>query len=66
LTDRDDWESLAEDVEFVGPVDGIPLFTLQYQLGVHVQDKAYLGVVTTNGGHRTAKRILVVGEMEGD
>jgi hypothetical protein len=54
--------SLAEDVDFAGPVDDIPLFALQYQLGVHVQNKMCMGIMTTNRGHHTRKGVLVVGD----
>jgi hypothetical protein len=58
--DWDDWENLADDIDFVGPVDDIPLFALQYQLAVHVQNKKCMGVMT-NGGHHTSKGVLVGG-----
>jgi hypothetical protein len=54
LMDRDDWEHLAEDVKFVGPVDYISLFALQYQLAFQVQNKMCMGVITTNGEYRTS------------
>jgi hypothetical protein len=53
------WDSLAEDVEYIGSVDDLPLFDLQYKLAVHVQRHATIGIMITNGQHCTIKRILV-------
>jgi hypothetical protein len=59
--DQDGWDRLAQDVEFVGPVEELDLCDLEYQLAVHVQDKTPMGVITTNGQHHTGKGILVRG-----
>jgi hypothetical protein len=56
---RKEWDSLAEDVDYIGSVDDLPLCHLQYKLAVHVQRHTTMGVVSTNGQHRTGKGILV-------
>jgi hypothetical protein len=61
MRERDGWDHLAQDVEFVGPVQELDLCYLEYQLDVHVQDETLMGVMTTNGHHRTGKGILLEG-----
>jgi hypothetical protein len=53
------WDSLAEDVEYIGSVDNLPFCDLQYKLAVHIQRHTTMGVMSTNGQHRTGKGILV-------
>jgi hypothetical protein len=53
------WDSLAEAVKYVGIVDDLPLCNLQYKLVVHVQSHTAMGVMSTNGQHRTGKGIMV-------
>jgi hypothetical protein len=52
-------DSLAEDVEYIGSVDGLPLCDLRYKLAVHVQLHTTMGVMSTNGQHHTGKGIMV-------
>jgi hypothetical protein len=56
---RDGWDSLAEDVEYVRSVDDLYLCDLQSKLAAHVQLHTLIGVLSTNGQHRTGKVILV-------
>jgi hypothetical protein len=56
---RKGWDDLAEDVDYVGNIDDLPLCDLQYKLDVHVQESTPVGVMSTNGQHRTGKGILV-------
>jgi hypothetical protein len=56
---REGWDNLAEDVEYIDSVDNLPLWDLQYNLDVHVQCHTTMGVMSTNGQHRTGKGILV-------
>jgi hypothetical protein len=56
---REGWDSLAEDVEYIGSVDELPLCDLQYKLDVNVQRHTMMGGMSTNGQHRTGKGILV-------
>jgi hypothetical protein len=56
---RDGWDSLAEDVEYIGSVCDLYLCDLQYKFAVHVQLHTIIGVMSTNGQHRTGKGILV-------
>jgi hypothetical protein len=55
MRDGDRRDSLAEDVEYVGQVDELPLCELEYQLDVHVQLHTLMGVLSTNIQHRTVK-----------
>jgi hypothetical protein len=55
----DGWDSLAEDVEYTGSIDDLYLCDLQYMLFVHVQLHTTMGVMSTNGQHRTGKGIMV-------
>jgi hypothetical protein len=56
---RDGWDSLAEDVEYIGSVDDLSLCELQYKLDVHVQLHITMGVMSINGQHCTGKEIMV-------
>jgi hypothetical protein len=56
---REGWDALAEDVNYIGSVEDLPLCDLQYKLDVHVQRHTTIGVMSTNGQHRTLKGILV-------
>jgi hypothetical protein len=56
---RKGWDDLAEDVDYVGNIDDLPLCYLQYKLAVHVQESTTMGVMSTNGQHRTGKGIMV-------
>jgi hypothetical protein len=56
---HDGWDILADDVEYIGSVDDLSLCDLQYKLAVHVQLHTTMGVMSTNGQHRTGKGILV-------
>jgi hypothetical protein len=56
---RKGWDDLAEDVDYVGNIDDIHLCDLQYKLAVHVQESTTMGVMITNGQHRTGKGIMV-------
>jgi hypothetical protein len=53
------WDGLAEDVDYIGSVDSLPLCDLQYKLDVHIQRHTAMGVMSTNGQHHTGKGILV-------
>jgi hypothetical protein len=53
------WDSLAEEVDYMGSVDDLPLCDLQYKLDVHVQRHTPMGVMSTNGQHCTGKGIPV-------
>jgi hypothetical protein len=57
MKDRGRWDTLAEDIKFVGPVDALPLceleYQLEYQLAVHVQLHTLMGVMSTNRQNRT-------------
>jgi hypothetical protein len=55
MRDRGCWDSLAEDVECVRPVDNITTYDLQWKLVQHLQDKTDMGVMTTNGQHSQCK-----------
>jgi hypothetical protein len=57
---RDGWDSLAEDVEYIGSVEDLSLCDLQYKykLDVHVQLHTTMGVMTTNDQHRAGKGIV--------
>jgi hypothetical protein len=50
---------LAEDADYVGYIDDLPLCDLQYKLAIHVQESTTMGGMSTNGQHRTGKGILV-------
>jgi hypothetical protein len=50
---------LAEDVDYVGSIDDLPLCDFQYKLDNHVQESTTMDVMSTNGQHRTGKVILV-------
>jgi hypothetical protein len=56
---REGWDGLAEDVDYIDRVDYLPVCDLQYKLAVHVQCHTMMGVMSTNGQHRTGKGILV-------
>jgi hypothetical protein len=56
---RKGWDDLAEDVDYVGNIDDLPFCDLQYKLAVHVQESTTMGVMSTNGQHRTGNVILV-------
>jgi hypothetical protein len=56
---REGWDSLADDVNYIGSIDNLPLCDLQYKLDVHVQHHTTMGVMSTNGQHRTGKGIMV-------
>jgi hypothetical protein len=53
------WDSLAEDIVYIGSVDNLPLCDLHYNLDVHVQRHTTMGVMSINGQHRTGKGIMV-------
>jgi hypothetical protein len=59
MSGRDGWESVAEDVECVSIVDDRSLCEMEYELNVHIQFHTSMGVMSTNGQHRTGKGILV-------
>jgi hypothetical protein len=59
MRDRAGLECLAEDVDYVGSIDKLSTYDLQWTLVEHVQVETDLGVMTTNGQHRTGKGILV-------
>jgi hypothetical protein len=48
-------------VEYIGSYDNLPLCDLQCNLDVHVQSHTTMGVMSTNGQHRTGK-VIMVGE----
>jgi hypothetical protein len=50
---------LAEDVEYIGSVDDPHVCDLQYKLVVHVQLHTTMGVMSTNGQHRTGEGIMM-------
>jgi hypothetical protein len=56
---HDGGDSLAEDVEYICSVDDLPFCDLQYKLAFHVQLHTTMGVMSTNGQHRTGKGIMV-------
>jgi hypothetical protein len=56
---RKGWGSLADDVDCIRSVDDLRLCDLQYKLTVRVQHHTTMGVMSTNGQHRTGKGILV-------
>jgi hypothetical protein len=56
---RKGWDSLSEDVDFIGSADNLPLCDLQYKLAFHVQHHTTMGVMSTNGQHCTGKRIMM-------
>jgi hypothetical protein len=56
---REGWDSLAEDVDYIGSIDDLHLCDLQYKLAVHVQHHTTIGFMSINGQHRTGKGILV-------
>jgi hypothetical protein len=56
---REGWDSLAEDVESVGKIEELPLRDMKYNLAAHIQRHTTMGVMSTNGQHRTGKGILV-------
>jgi hypothetical protein len=56
---RKGWDDLAEDFDYVGTIDDLPLCDLQYKLAVHVQECTTMGVMSTNGQHHTGKGIMV-------
>jgi hypothetical protein len=56
---RKGWDDLAEDVDYVGNIDDLPLCDLKYKLAVHVKECTTMGVMSTNGQHSTGKGILV-------
>jgi hypothetical protein len=58
MRDREGWDSLEDDVEFVRPVEKLDIYNLEYQLAVHVQPQTLMGVVSTNGHHHTRKGVL--------
>jgi hypothetical protein len=58
---RNGWDSLADDVEYIGSVDDLPLCDFQYKLDAHAQCHTTMGLMITNGLHRTGKVILVGG-----
>jgi hypothetical protein len=64
MRDRGGWDTLEEDVEFIRPVDELPLCEFEYQLAVHVQLHTLTGVMSTNGQHLTGKGILVGGNWK--
>jgi hypothetical protein len=43
---RKGWDDLAEDVDYVGNIDDIPLCDFQYKLAVHVQESTTMGVMS--------------------
>jgi hypothetical protein len=53
------WDSLAQDVEYVGSVYDLSLCDLEYELTVHVQRHTSMSAMSTNGQHRTGKGVLV-------
>jgi hypothetical protein len=59
MKDREGWDGLAEDVDYIGIVDNLPLCGLQYKLDVHVQRHTMMGIMSTNGKHPTGKGIMV-------
>jgi hypothetical protein len=59
MNGRTGWDSFAEDVEYIGSVDDLPLCGLQYKLDAHVQRHTTMGVMSTNGQHHTGKGIMV-------
>jgi hypothetical protein len=56
---HDQWDSLAEDVDYIGSVDDLHLCDLQYKLAAHVQRHKKMGFMSTNVQHRTGKGIMV-------
>jgi hypothetical protein len=56
---REGWDSLAEDDDYIGIIDDLNVCDFQYNLAVHVQHHTKMGVMSTNGQHRTGKGILV-------
>jgi hypothetical protein len=61
MRDRAGLECLAEDVDYVGSIDKLSTYDLQWKLVEHVQVEIDMGVMTMNGQHRTGKGILVGG-----
>jgi hypothetical protein len=59
MKDRKGWDDLAEDVDYVGIIDDLPLCDFQYKVAVHVQESKKMGGMSTNGQHCTGKGILV-------
>jgi hypothetical protein len=59
MKDREGWDSLAEDVEYIGSVEDLPFCDFQYKLDLHVQRHTKMGVMSTNGQHPTGKGIMV-------
>jgi hypothetical protein len=49
---REGWDNLAEDVDYIGSIDDLPLYDLQYKLAVHVQHNTIMGFMSTNGQYR--------------
>jgi hypothetical protein len=56
---HDGWDSLVEDVEYIGSVDDLSLCDLQYKFDVHVQLHTTMGAMSNNGQHRTGKGIMM-------
>jgi hypothetical protein len=59
MRDRGGWDRLAEDVDYVGSIDKLSTYDLQWKFVEHVQVSTDMGVMTTNGQHPTGKVILV-------
>jgi hypothetical protein len=51
--------NFIKDVDYIGSIDDLPLCDLHYKLDVHVQRHTTMGVMSTNGQHRTGRGILV-------
>jgi hypothetical protein len=50
---------LAEDVDYIGSIEDLPLCDLQYKLAVHVQHHTTMGIMSTNGQYCTGNGTLV-------
>jgi hypothetical protein len=57
--DRDGWDRLAEDVDYVVSIDKLSTYDVQWKLAEYVQVEMDMGVMTTNGQPNTVKGILV-------
>jgi hypothetical protein len=55
---------LVEEVDFVGHVEDILLYSMNYLLPVDVQKKTCIGVITKNGGQCSAKDSLMGGDWK--
>jgi hypothetical protein len=56
---REGCNGFADDVNYIGSVDDLPLCDLQYKLAVHFQRHTTMDFMSTNGQHRTGKGIMV-------